>query len=145
MPFSVFGMIFTICIFMKQIMEKTTTRTAEFWVDEQDIFWVKMLPATNIDEEDMTDNLLVTRNLTGNKPFLKVLDSRAKWKMSPEAEAIYKREDSPERTTARAVITDSMFDRLLQSFFVRLFKPTVPLKFFTDEVEAIKWLLTFKQ
>lgn len=126
-------------------MEKIKTRTAEMWVDEQDIFWIKLLPETNIDTEDITDNMLVTRNLTNGAPSLKVLDSRANWKMTPEAETLYKREDTPERTIARAILTDSVIDKLFQGFLVKLFKPTVPLKFFTSEEEATKWLLTFKR
>ncbi len=127
------------------IMEKVKTRTAEFWKDEHGIFWIKLLQVDEIDAEDITDNMLVTRNLTQGAAHLKVLDSRVKWKMSPEAEAIFKREDSPEKTIARAVITSSIADRLLQSFLLTLYKPNVPLKFFTHEEEAVKWLLTFKK
>lgn len=127
------------------MMEKVTTRTAEFWKDEHEIFWIKLVAVDEIDEEDITDNMLVARNLTQGVPHLKVLDSRVKWKMSPGAEAIFKREDSPERTIARAVLTSSVADKLVQHILLALFKPNVPLKFFTNEEDAVKWLLTFKK
>lgn len=125
--------------------EKVITRTAELWVDDDAIFRVKLLPDVHIDAEDITDNLLVTRNLTGGKPFLRLLDARTRWNMTPEAEVIFKSEDVPSRTIARAVVTKSLADKLFKSFLITLFKPNVPLKFFLLEEEAVKWLLSFRK
>lgn len=127
------------------IMEKIKTRTAEFWKDEQGIFRVVLLAIDEIDAEDITDNMLVTRNITKGEPHLKLLDSRAKWKMSPDAEAIFKREDTPEKTIARAVLVGSLADKWIKSFLLTLYKSSVPLKFFTSEEDALKWLLSFKK
>lgn len=126
-------------------MEKVRTRTAEMWKDDKGIFWVRVLPVVEMDKEDIIDNMLVTRNITGNTPHLRVLDSRTKWKMTPDAEEIFKREDTPDRTIARAVLVNSIADKIIKSFLVRLYKPNVPLDFFTSEEEAVKWLLTFKK
>jgi len=130
---------------MQYYMERVKTRTAEFWKDEHGIFWIKLLPVVEIDAEDILDNLLVTRNLTGGEPHLKILDSRTKWKMTPEAETIFKKADTPDKTMARAVLTHSVTDKLIKGFLLALYKPSVPLKFFTSENEAIEWLLTFKK
>lgn len=130
---------------MVEFMEKIKTRTAELWKDENDIFWVRLLPNVEIDLEDITDNLLVTRNITGNKPCLKILDSRSNWKMTPDANVYFKKEDEPEKTIARAVLTSSHIDKLIKRFLLALYKPEVPLKFFTSEADAVKWLLNFKR
>lgn len=130
---------------MKYYMERIKTRTAEFWKDEHGIFWIKLLPVVEIDTEDLLDNLLVARNITGGEPHLKIVDSRTRWKMTPEAEAIFKKADTPDKTIARAVLTHSVTDKLIKSFLLALFKPSVPLKFFTSEDEAVEWLLTFKK
>jgi hypothetical protein len=124
-------------------MERIRTRTAEMWKDGNGIFWVKILPQVEIDAEDIADNLLVTRTLTGGVPHLKVLDTRAKWRMSAAAQAVFRKEDTPEKTIARAVITSSLADQLLQTILTALFKPTVPLRFFTNEEDATGWLLSF--
>jgi len=137
-------MIFTSGNFT-MIMEKIRTRTAEMWKDENGIFWATILPDVKIDKEDIADNLLVTRNLTGNVPCLRVFDSRNNWNMTEEAENHYKSEDIPEKTIARAVLVNSVADKIIKSFLVKLYKPTVPLKFFTTEAEAVNWLLTFKK
>ncbi len=123
------------------IMEKIKTRTAEIWKNEHEIFWVRLVNDAEIDIEDIADNLLVSRTVTGNKPVLKIFDSRNNWTMTPEAEIYFKKEDSPEKTIARAVLVNSISDKIIKSFLTRLYKPLVPLKFFTSEKEAVKWLL----
>ena len=114
------------------------------WLDKDGIFRTKILPVVEIDIEDITDNMLVTRTMTGNKPHLKMFDSRTNWKMTSEAQAYFKVEDKPERTIARAILVNSAADKLIKSFLLKLYKPSVPLKFFTSEAEAVTWLLGFK-
>lgn len=126
-------------------MERVRTRTAEMWKDLNGIFWIKILPVVEIDAEDLADNLLVTRTITGGAAHLKILDARTKWKMTPAAEELFKREDRPEKTIARAVLTHSVADKLIQTFLSRLYKPNVPLRFFTNEEDAIGWLLSLKK
>src|ERR1700751_398402 len=126
------------------IMEKVKTRTLEMWKDDHGIFWVKVKPVVEIDKEDIADNLLVTRNITNNIPHLRILDSRTNWKMTPEAQEYYKTEDIPERTIAKAILVNTTTGKLIKSFLVKLHNPNVPLRFFTSEAEAIKWLLEFK-
>jgi hypothetical protein len=126
-------------------MEKVKTRTALIWKDESEIFWIKLNADVLIDLEDITDNILVTRNITGNAPHLKLLDSRENWKMTEEAEAYYKREDNPEKTIARAILVNSVADKIIKSILLKLFTPKVPLKIFTSEREAVNWLLNFKK
>jgi N-methylhydantoinase A/oxoprolinase/acetone carboxylase beta subunit len=126
-------------------MEEIKTRTAVMWLDDNGIFWVKLNPEVLIDKEDMADNLLVTRNITGNKPRLKVLDSRAHWKMNEDAREYFKKEDTSEKSIARAILVKSVANKLIKSILVKLYKPDVPLKFFTSESEAVKWLLNYKK
>ncbi|HWY37083.1 MAG TPA: hypothetical protein VNY73_00895 [Bacteroidia bacterium] len=126
-------------------MEKVRTRTAEMWKDENGIFWVTILPGVKIDKEDIADNMLVTRNIIGNTPSLRIFDSRNNWEMTAEAEMYYKNEDTPEKTIARAVLVSSVADKMIKSFLTKLYKPSVPLNFFTNGNEAVKWLMGFKK
>lgn len=127
------------------LMDKVITRTAVMWKDENSIFWVQLTADVEIDKEDVADNLLVTRTITGNQPHLKILDSRSNWKMTKEAEAYFKREDKPEKTIARAVLVRSVADKLIKKFIITLYKPNVPINFFTSESEAVKWLLDHRK
>lgn len=126
-------------------MERVKTRTAEMWKDASGIFWVRILPVVEIDEEDIVDNLLVMRNITGGTPHLKIVDARTKWKMTPSAESIFRQADTPEKTIARAVLTSSVADKLIQTVLAKLFKHGVPLRFFTNEADAVRWLLSFSK
>ena len=45
-----------------------------------------------------------------------------------------------ERVTVTALLIDSMVSATIGNFFMRISKPAVPTKIFTDEEEAIKWL-----
>lgn len=127
------------------VIEKVETRTALLWKDENAIFWIKPQPGVIMDKEDIADNFLVTRTITGKIPHLKILDAREKWKMTREAEVYFKQEDVPERTIARAILVKSVADKLIKFFLVKLYKPEVPLNFFISEKEAVKWLLGFKK
>lgn len=126
-------------------MERVRTRTTEMWKDSNGIFWVRIFPVVEIDEEDIVDNLLVMRNITDGKPHLKIIDARTTWKITPSAESIFRQADTPEKTIARAVLTNSVADKLVQTVLAKLFKPGVPLRFFTNEDDATGWLLSFSK
>jgi len=45
---------------------------------------------------------------------------------------------------ASALLLDSVLNRFLGNFFLQINKPKIPLKLFTDENEALKWLEQYK-
>lgn len=47
-------------------------------------------------------------------------------------------------TTANAVITSSSITQVSLNFFLRIARPSFPVKFFTSKEEALTWLNTFK-
>lgn len=49
-----------------------------------------------------------------------------------------------EGVTAAAVLIDSAISSMIGNFFIRISKPFVPTRIFTDETEAKKWLLEHK-
>lgn len=129
---------------MKTAVERVKTRTAEIWKDQRGILWIVPMEGVLIDREDILDNFLVVRHLSAAKPVLKIIDSRGNWKLTPEAQDLFRKEDSPDKTIARAVLTKSRTERFIKSFLSRLYKPEVPLAFFTSEEEAAQWLLSQK-
>ena len=127
------------------IMEKVKTRTAEIWKDERDILWVKVLEGALIDREDAADNILVIRNLSENKPVLRMLDSRNNWGITPEGETYSQAAFKQSNTIAHAVIVSSLADKILKNFILQFNRPNVPLKAFTSEADALSWLLSLKK
>ena len=58
-----------------------------------------------------------------------------------EARSFYSREMLPKHFQVTAVVTSSVAQRLLGSFFVMVNRPAIPVRFFTDEEEALRWIL----
>lgn len=125
--------------------KRVVSRTAEFWCDENEILWSKPFANAEIDLDDCVDNILILKNLCAEPPCLKIVDSRNSWKITKEAQEYAQKADTPQRTLARAIIVSSVTDAVLKNFFLRFNKPEIPVKIFTSEAAAVKWLLAFKK
>ncbi|MBC7863646.1 MAG: hypothetical protein IAF38_11760 [Bacteroidia bacterium] len=103
-----------------------------------------MLPDVLVDELDLYDNLLVMRTLTGGKKCLKLLDARARgWKTTADAKKLVEKNPDEEKTIARAILIQSTFGKTLSNFISKFNFNDAPVKYFSEEQEAINWLLGF--
>lgn len=98
----------------------------------------------HVDYEDVLDNLLVIRNLSGNKRVLKLIDSRLNWTIDKKAKKYIETSDVKNKTLARAVLKGSVLNKLVSNLFMNLNEPQIPTKVFTNLDEAYNWLLKFK-
>jgi hypothetical protein len=126
-------------------VKRTKTRTATIYVDENDIMHIIMHEGVRLDYEDALDNSLVMKNLSGNKPMLKLVDSRNSWKIDRKAREFVGSKEVRENTIARAVVKNSFISIILAGFFSKLNAPKVPTKVFTDYDEAYEWLLSMRK
>ena len=117
------------------------TRTAEISLEKDGFIKFKFIEGAIIDAEDALDNFLVIKTLSGGKKIAKLIDLRGKWKFTKKAREASKKMTGPENTTARAYIIDSFLTKLLLNFFKNFDKDKLPQSFFTDEQEAIDWLI----
>lgn len=120
------------------------TRTAQISLENQDYVKIKILKGAIIDEEDALDNFLVIKNLSDGHKKLKLIDLRGKWKFTSKGKKVAGKGLSSKNTIARAYIIDSFFTKLKMNFFESASDFRVPRMFFTNEKEAITWLLSFK-
>ena len=125
-------------------VNRVKTRTATIFSDENDIIHIIIHPEVRIDYEDAIDNALVIKNLSKNKPSLKLLDMRANFWMDKKAQKFADTKEIKQQTIARAIIKGSMLNSLLVNFFIKLNKPETPTRIFTDHLEAYAWLLSLK-
>ena len=58
-----------------------------------------------------------------------------------EARAYYAQVLLPKHFGPTAIVTSSVGQRLLGSFFVIVNRPAISVRFFTDEEEALRWLI----
>lgn len=56
----------------------------------------------------------------------------------------YSSKQGSEGVLAGALLTNSVYAEFFGNFFLRLTKPEIPAKLFTDKQEALKWLEQFK-
>lgn len=64
--------------------------------------------------------------------------------VSKEARDFLASEKGCEKVSASAILINSAVESMLGNFFMRINRPLVPTRLFTDENAAIKWLSTFK-
>ncbi len=126
-------------------VNKVKTRTATIFSDENNIIHIIIHPNVRIDYEDALDNALVIKNLSKNKPCLKLLDMRANFSMEKKGQKFADSNEVKQQTIARAIIKGSMINSLLVNFFIKLNKPETPTRIFTDQNEAYAWLLSIKE
>ena len=121
------------------------TRTAEISLEKEGYIKLKIIAGSVIDEEDALDNLLVVKNLSDGQKKLKLIDLRGQWKFTAKGKKITEKNTSTKTTIARAYIIDSLLTKITMKFFESFSRPSLPQKFFSNEKEAVKWLLTFKE
>lgn len=121
-------------------MNKTVTKTAEIYLDEDGILHINVINGAHIEIEDAADNFLVTKSLCKGKPVLKLVDARSRWTLTKEAREFIKRENTASRNIARALLFDSSFTVLMNNIAFSLFPKGFPQKAFRNENKAIQWL-----
>lgn len=84
--------------------------------------------------------------LAQNTPMPILIDGRSLFKITKEARDYFSSEEGSELLSAAALIVDSSLTKMLANFFIRINikKPLIPIKLFSDEQEAIKWLEEYK-
>jgi len=124
---------------------KTQTNTASIYKDKNGVIHVVLFEGAKMDYYDALDHYLVIKNLSGNEPVLKLIDSRADWSIQAKARRFLAGKEVKEKTIARAVVQYSTIKSVLLNFFNEMNKPEVPTKIFTDYDEAYAWLMKMKE
>jgi hypothetical protein len=92
--------------------------------------------------EHLLENLLYLKQIAGDKQLLVINYVAPYTQISTEARAFLANGSHKSFIKAEAYCIHSLAQKLLASFFVKIDKPKVPVKFFTKKEEAEKWLLS---
>lgn len=125
-------------------MNKTQTRTAQIYLDENGILHLIMNARVVVDVEDAIDNHLVIKNITQNKPCVRLIDIRKVFKIDKKAKVYIDKKQTQANTIARAILMSSGLRKSTANFFVKFNSNLIPTKFFIDYDEAIEWLRTYQ-
>lgn len=96
-------------------------------------------------------------NLNHAKDLISKIKEKSPWQLAPvlvsadpfsehdnDAQKYLAGEDVMERSSAIAVITPNMAQRIAVNFFIRFKKPSKPTRFFNTEKEALTWLAGYE-
>lgn len=123
---------------------KVVNKTTELYLDEEGILRTTFLEGAEIDLEEAKENLRSVRKLSGGNKILNLVDGRAYFTMTKRARDFAAGKESNEFNIACAIVSNSLTNRLLINFFITFHKPPAPVKMFSSEEEALKWLRKFK-
>lgn len=83
----------------------------------------------------------VTQNLD---PYPLIVNIKNVKNSTKEVRDFLASKKAAERVTVTALVVESMLTATIGNFFLRISKPPVPTKIFTDEVSATNWLNAYK-
>jgi hypothetical protein len=127
----------------KKSLKIIRTGLNEISLDEDRILRVRALKEGEMDLREVQRCFEIYRELGCNEPkVLQLMDLRLPVSISKEAREFVD-EHAPDFFIASAVVSDSLAVRIVVNF-VSLFRPSIPLKMFSTEEQAMKWLLQFK-
>ncbi len=91
--------------------------------------------------EEILECTKITNDLTGLKPYLALVDTRIQILLTPEGHKISAELQQKIKSVAQAVLVRSLGERLVIKAFIEASKPSYPINAFTDENEAVVWLM----
>ena len=99
-----------------------------------------------VDVEEIKEMILNVQEFLGPKEHYAVVDFGGYLSSSSEARDIYaKAEYIQKYRIADAFLVKSLPVRLIANFFIKVTKPKVNTKLFTDETAAVNWLESLKK
>lgn len=123
--------------FTKEIL----TNTVRLRLLSNHIIHYTYLPNSEIDETEHQINHNALVELIGNGEKCSVLiDSDEFINITPEARKLIRTLESIVPISSRALVIESLNQRILANFYIRFYKPIVPTKIFNNYEDAFQWL-----
>lgn len=117
------------------------TRTSRVYLRSDGIVFVQIKDGAKQDLADAKENLTAISNAAQGKPCLLLVDLTPVASQSAECRAFYTAPENSHVNKAVALLTNSVFSKVIGNFFVGLNKSTtIPIKLFESEEEAVQWL-----
>jgi SpoIIAA-like len=125
-------------------IKSVQTRMAEMRLEAGDFLYVRMLLDGDLTLEIVKEHNAVAAQFTNNIPVRVLVDTRDISLMSvPNDVMKYQSASEYDRNQiGMAMLVSSRFSKNIISFYIRVFRPAVPTRLFTDEAQAREWLAT---
>ena len=110
------------------------------WMDEQGIFHLSYTEDARLTLEDTLKELQIISEISGHKGIPTLVDLNNVVHVPRECRTYYASKETEKIMKVVAMLVGTRMSRLIGNFFIGLNKPTMPIKLFTSEMEALKWL-----
>lgn len=107
------------------------------------ILYATYLPGAVITIDTAKELIRKRLEYTGGVPYVSLVTYEKVQSVDKAARAFFAKEGA-EGIIAAALLVDSVYSEFLGNFFLRLTKPVIPSKLFTNKNEALKWLEQFR-
>lgn len=113
---------------------------------EKNILFFRVKQDIEVDVKEIQEMIVYAQKVMGEKKHLAVVDFGSSLGSTSEARAIYANDPYIRRfRIADAFLVRSLGVRLVANFFIQVTKPKVKTRLFTDEQQAVVWLMQIKE
>lgn len=127
--------------------KKINTLNNEIWIDADGILMLKLTGKEiemELEEVKECFEAYKTLGCGPHNKLLQIIDFTGEGSMTVEARN-YVAETGRHFFIASAIINKSIAVRLIVNFFNTFYQHPIPFKMFSNEVDARKWLMTFRK
>lgn len=124
----------------EEIAKEINTSTARIRLMKGNWIHNTYFPNVEIDAEKHLENHKALIELAGNKKFPVLVDGPEIVFFTSDAKKTAKELEPITPTLKRAFVTNSLGHRMLINFYLKVYKPTIPNKVFSNYTDALNWL-----
>jgi hypothetical protein len=111
------------------------------WVEDNIMF--AEFKTKTLDFDAAKASVAVRVSSLKDKHFPTFIDARKVQSITKEARDYFASEEGSQNIIASALLIDSVVGKFMGNFFLQISKPKIPLRLFTNEAEALRWLKQF--
>ena len=108
---------------------------------KEPIIFIKYRDNVKLDTKEIHELMDGCNTLSGNKPYLLLVDITNFVDITPEGSAASVDKKITGNIIASAPLVKKLGQRLMSNVFLEVSRPPYPMRVFNDEKKAIKWLL----
>jgi hypothetical protein len=113
--------------------------------EEKNILFFRVKQDIEVDVKEILDMISYAKEVMGDKRHYCVVDFGANVMSTNEARSVYAESDYIQKNRiADAFLVKSLALRIVANFFIKVTKPKVKTRLFTDESLALNWLMLQK-
>ena len=122
------------------------TKTARIHLSDDGLVIVKIRDAAHQSLEDAKSNLAGAVSATAGRPRPLLVDIRTAAPLEADVRHHYTGQTLVDSFSALAMLIESSpLGRIMANIYLRVAHPGIPTQLFTDEAQAVAWLMTHRQ